>query len=94
LENFTKGGNGSLCSPEQRGRKTEGKEGLLTERDEEKHKVEDAGARPETVDGGGGEDRRREGALAESPEGKEPLARSRAGGCFLKHDMGAPDSAQ
>jgi hypothetical protein len=54
LENFTKGGNGSLCSPEQRGRKTEGKEGLLTERDEEKHKVKDAGARPETVDGGGG----------------------------------------
>jgi hypothetical protein len=56
--------------------------------------VEDAEAWPETVDGGGGEDRRREGALAESLEGKEPLARSRTGGSFLKRDMGAPDSLQ
>jgi hypothetical protein len=29
---------------------------------------------------------------SESTESKEPLARSRAGGLFLKHDMGAPDS--
>jgi hypothetical protein len=30
----------------------------------------------------------------ESAEEKRPLAQSRAGGCFLKHDMGAPDSLQ
>jgi hypothetical protein len=41
------------------------------------------------------DDRRRGGAIAENREHrgrKEPLARSRAGGRFLKRYMGAPDS--
>jgi hypothetical protein len=93
-----KGGNGGVHSLENRERereKTEEERRLLTER---------RGALARSP-----EDRRRGGEIAgegriagereqlqrtESPEGKEPLARSRAGGCFLKRAMGAPDSLQ
>jgi hypothetical protein len=88
------GGNGSLCSPEQRGRRTEGEmDGLLTERDEEKHKVA-VGSPPvkRWTPARGGIARDREKSLA--GRRSEPLARSRAGGLFLKRDMGAPDSLQ
>jgi hypothetical protein len=66
---------------------------LLTERgkrDERRHRV--AGGSPP-----GRGDRRRGEADAENREHRgrnEPLARSRAGGLFLKRDMGAPDSLQ
>jgi hypothetical protein len=92
-----RGGNGSLCSPEQRGRRTEGEMGCSPRREEEGHEV--AGAQSETVAAGGGRSpvrggiaRDRERALAWRRD--EPLARSRAGGLFLKRDMGAPDSLQ
>jgi hypothetical protein len=58
-----------------------------------------AGARPETGHAGEG-DRRRRGGITRDRERalagrkNEPLARSQAGGLFLKRDMGAPDSLQ
>ena len=64
------------------------------EREGEGHEV--AGAQSETVGAGEGwiAGEREQSQRTESTEGKEPLARSRTGGCFLKRDMGAPDSLQ
>jgi hypothetical protein len=91
LKVVQKGGNGGVYSLENREReKTEEERRLLTER---------RGALARSP-----EDRRRGGEIAgegriagereqlqrtESPEGKEPLARSRAGGCFFKNAIWA-----
>jgi hypothetical protein len=74
---------------------------LLTEGEEE-HQVagaqEDGGRRWLEIAGGGGErespGNREQRELAETVAEDEPLARLRAGGLFLKRDMGAPDSLQ
>jgi hypothetical protein len=74
--------------------KTEGEGAAHRARAGEEHWVEVAGARPETVDSG---DQRGEGGrqrIREHRGRRRPLARSRAGGDFLKRDMGAPDSLQ
>jgi hypothetical protein len=61
---------------------------------------EEAGAQTETVAVGGRRRGEVAGGLWESLERvcwwekNEPLARMRAGGLFLKRDMGAPDSLQ
>jgi hypothetical protein len=75
-----------------------GEQGCSPRREGEGPEV--AGAQSETVAAGG---RRSPAGEWESPAGQrerlagermEPLARSRAGGLFLKRDMGAPDSLQ
>jgi hypothetical protein len=67
-------------------------------REGEGHEV--AGAQSDTVAAGGGRSPAGERELPEKQRGRlaagedEPLARLRAGGLFLKRDMGAPDSLQ
>jgi hypothetical protein len=93
----TKGRNRSLCSPEQRERRTKG-DGLLTEEGRRgtrgrRSPIGDGGRRWREI-AGGGEGVARETERTAGGGVSEPLARSRAGGLFLKRDMGAPDSLQ
>jgi hypothetical protein len=105
FEICTRGGKKSLCTTEQRGRKTEGEKELLTERSEEQAQTQEiAGARWSPVRGGrrrGSENRQR----GREKLRKSALPRARAGKGFLKTGYGrtgqstvsvrcTPDSAQ